>query len=400
MRLRHQESGHRDCQGSHWVRNTILLLAVLFWSSALSAHSRQENYVYLNVEADNLSGMFEINVNDIRTKLNIDVDEGDRPRLEGMVETADRVQQYLSENFQLSESGSLINLEFQTPTLFEDNADYLRYPFKASLPSGTVLTVFNSIFLTPDMMKNDRLHRSMLVIEYNRRESLEFGSEHVAIVFTPKRLTQDVDLTDPPGILRWQDFLVQGVLHILIGYDHILFITVLLLATVMRVRGGRWKPVSRFRSALWKTLKIVTIFTIAHSITLSLAALGLVNVDAVIVETVIALSIIGMALTNIFPKYATHNWMLIFLFGLFHGLGFASVMGDLQFRNVFLEKILIMFNVGVELGQLSIVIVVFPILFLIRKKSYYKTVVMNVISIIAIMVSLLWVAERTGLIAT
>lgn len=382
------------------VRVILTLVFIFLWSSSVSAHSLRENYVYLNVESDHLSGMFEINVNDIRTKLNIDIDASGDDRLGGLVDTAGQVQSYLVENFQISEGGNTISLDFQAPTLFDENNDFLRYPFKAELPSGDLLTVFNSVFLSPELMKKDRLHRSMLVVEYNQRAGLEFGSEHVAIVFTPSRLTQDVDLTDPPGILRWQDFLYQGVLHILIGYDHILFIIVMLLATVMKVSDNRWAPVANFRTAFWNTLKIVTIFTIAHSITLSLAALDLVNVNTSFVETIIALSIVGMALNNIFPRFSMHSWLLIFIFGLFHGLGFASVMGDLQFRNVFLEKILIMFNVGVELGQLAIVVVVFPLLFLIRKQPFYKSVVVNVVSIGAIAMSLFWVGERTGLIST
>jgi len=371
---------------------------LFFWTTNVSAHSLKENYVYLNVEQEHLSGMFEINVNDLNSKLNVDVDSGYENRLSGVIGTSSGVKDYLIENFRLSEAGSRITLEFQEPTLFEDNNDFIRYPFKANLPEGSVLDIYNSVFLSSDLMKQDRLHRSMLVVEYNRRAELEFGAENVAIVFTPNRLTQEIDLTDPPGILSWRDFLYQGVMHILIGYDHILFIVVMLLATVMTAKDGQWTPVSRFRSAFWNTLKIVTIFTIAHSITLSLAALDLVNVNSAVVETIIALSIIGMAINNIVPTFSSHSWLLIFGFGLFHGLGFASVMGDLQFRNVFIEKILILFNVGVELGQLLIVIIVFPILFLIRKKPFYKVYVVNTISIAAIAISLLWVAERTGLV--
>lgn len=377
----------------------ILILCLLFWSMGASAHALKENYVYLNVEEDHLSGMFEVNVADIRNKLDIDVDKAGATRLEGVNATADAVQAYLVENFRVMENDEALELTFLAPTLFSDNQDYLRYHYTAELPAGNQLTISNSIFLTPEFIKNDRLHRSMLVFEYNKRAGLEFGEENVPMVFTPRRSVQELDLEKPPSILTWQDFLWQGVLHILIGYDHILFILVLLLTTVVRANNNEWVAVDSFRPALWNTLKIVTIFTVAHSITLTLAALELVQVNPVIVETIIAFSIIGVAIGNMFPRFSSHSWILIFLFGLFHGLGFASVMGDLQFRTVLLERILILFNVGVELGQIAIVLVVIPILYLIRRSRFYKPVVINLFSLLAIVVSLYWVAQRTGMIA-
>jgi hypothetical protein len=375
-----------------------LIVFSLLWSSFASAHALKENYVYLNVESDHLSGMFEINVADIRNKLGIDVDAVGSSRLEGVQSSASAVQEYLVENFRVIENTKALELTFLAPTLFSGNQDYLRYHFTAPLPAGNRLSIFNSIFITPEYIKNDRLHRSMLVYEYNRRAGLEFGDENVPMVFKPERFTQPLDLENPPNILTWKDFLWQGVLHILVGYDHILFILVLLLTTVVREKNNEWVAVDSFRSALWNTFRIVTVFTIAHSITLTLAAFDLVQVNIVLVETIIAASIIGIAVCNLFPKVRSHAWLLIFVFGLFHGLGFASVMGDLQFRTVLIERILILFNVGVELGQMAIVICVMPVLYLIRRSRYYTRIVINLFSLLAIAVSLFWVAQRLGVI--
>jgi len=107
-----------------------------------------------------------------------------------------------------------------------------------------------------------------------------------------------------------------------------------------------------------------------------------------------------MAVKNLIPSMSRHSWLLIFVFGLFHGLGFASVMGDLQFRVGFLERILVMFNIGVEIGQLILVIVLLPVLFLIRKKSFYQPFVLKGLSILTILISIWWVLERTGLVAS
>ena len=172
----------------------------------------------------------------------------------------------------------------------------------------------------------------------------------------------------------------------------------LLLTTVLVVQGKQWVPIKDFKSACIKTLKIVTLFTIAHSITLSLAAYGLVSLNSALVETIIALSIIVVALNNIFSRFNSHAWIWIFLFGLFHGLGFASVMADLQFRAVNLSKILVMFNIGVEIGQVVIVLIAFPLLFILRKSPYYRKLVVIPLSVLAILLAGFWVFERTGLI--
>jgi len=167
---------------------------------------------------------------------------------------------------------------------------------------------------------------------------------------------------------------------------------------VLRSVNGSWVPLTHFKPAFFNTLKIITLFTIAHSITLSLAALQLVDFNISIIESVIALSIIVIALNNLKPVVNTHTWLLVFLFGLFHGLGFASVMGDLHFRTVLLERILIMFNLGVELGQVAIVLAVFPVLYLIRNTANYYRFVMAPVSVAAICVAGVWFTQRIGVL--
>jgi len=383
----------------HWCSTIFLLLL----ATTAAAHATQENYVWLNVESDHVSGRFEVNVKDLKSKLGVDLDassHGDT-RLDGVVATSQQVQAFLRSNFSLRDSQGEIAYQFGEATLFQESDEFVQYHFRSTrLPVDDVLTVDNSIWLTPEYVADDWMHRSLLVVEHNAVADKEFGQGNVALVFGPKKLSQEIDLSNPGTVLQWKDFFVQGILHIAIGLDHILFIVVLLLTAVVRRQQGGWVAVEGFRPALWNMLKIITIFTVAHSITLSLAALNLVDVSPVVVETIIAISIIAMAINNIFPRFSGHAWMLIFAFGLFHGLGFASVMGDLQFRTGLIERILLMFNVGVEAGQLLIVLAVFPLLFLLRKKSWYRMAVVNSLSVLAIIVSMYWVAERTGLVQT
>ncbi len=377
------------------------LVCLLLCNEMLWAHAKQENYVWLNVDQDAIVGRVELNSNDVRDKLNIDIDALGATRLEGLLAAREEIELFIQENLVFSDETGEIPYTFGTPTLFSEGGAYLQFPYKTErLPAGSEITIRNSIWLVPPYSEQDRFHRSMIVAEYNKVSDQSFSQSNVALVFKSDRLTQTLDLENPGSILNWQDFVWQGIVHIGIGLDHILFIVVLLLSAVVKNQGGRWVPVDGIKAAFINTLKIVTIFTVAHSITLTLAALDLVNVPAAIVETIIALSIIAMALKNLFPSLSHHSWILIFVFGLFHGLGFASVMGDLQFRVGFLERILIMFNIGVEIGQLIIVAVLLPILFWMRKKAFYQPVMLKGLSILTIVISIWWVLERTGLVSS
>jgi hydrogenase/urease accessory protein HupE len=144
-----------------------------------------------------------------------------------------------------------------------------------------------------------------------------------------------------------------GLEHIITGYDHLLFLFSLLLL------AGRFKDV----------LKIVTAFTVAHSITLTLAALGLVPVYPKWVESGIALTIAYIAVENFFVKSSRWRWALTFVFGLIHGLGFARAISEIGFDKANMVTSLVSFNVGIELGQLAVVAIVLPLLLKLRRTS-------------------------------
>lgn len=379
--------------------HVVLITIISLFSMAAQAHAPSENYVWLNVEVDHISGRFEVNLKDVESKLGLIIDREGIPRLEALHNSAEQVQQYILGNLNIYNEGKLLKLKFLKPTILEDT-DYLQYHFRIDEPlTSQLLQIHNSLFLTPDMMRGDRLHKSMVVYEYDRVADLEFGDESVALVFSPNRTEKELNLLKPEGILQWRDFLWQGVLHIWFGWDHIVFIVLLLLTTVLRRGEYALQAVDSFREAFFNTVKVVTIFTLAHSVTLSLAALDLVRLNTSIVESIIALSIVVVAVCNVFPKFRTHTWALILLFGLFHGLGFASVLGDLQFRNVFVERILVLFNVGVELGQLAIVVILFPILFILSRRIPYQRMVVVPVSVLAGAIGLFWAVERSGLIS-
>lgn len=150
-------------------------------------------------------------------------------------------------------------------------------------------------------------------------------------------------------------FFAAGVEHIMTGYDHLCF----LLAVVL------------WASRAWPVVKIVTAFTISHSITLTLAALQLVNIPNAWTETAIALSIIYVALENFVSRKVEGRWRDTFFFGLVHGFGFASGLTEMGVPQRAIVPALASFNLGVEFGQIGVVMLVVPLLVLIDKRFFH-----------------------------
>ncbi|MEE4276954.1 MAG: HupE/UreJ family protein [Halieaceae bacterium] len=183
----------------------------------------------------------------------------------------------------------------------------------------------------------------------------------------------------------WQvagDFLREGFLHILGGIDHLLF----LLCLILPLRE------------LWPVVKAVTAFTVAHSITLGAAALGWIPTPlwfASAVEAVIALSIVVLALENILRSRFSQRWATAFVFGLFHGFGFASALADtLQFAQGQLLMGLATFNLGVELGQLLVLAVALPIVVLLLRRVPSERIAIIVFSTLIAHTAWHWMSER------
>jgi hypothetical protein len=173
------------------------------------------------------------------------------------------------------------------------------------------------------------------------------------------------------------EFLVLGVEHIFLGYDHVCFLLALIIV------GGR----------LLNLIKIVTAFTVAHSITLILAALQVVELPSRLVEAGIALSIVYVAVENFWLHRTDYRWVLSFAFGLVHGFGFANVLRELGLPTEGLVASLLAFNLGVEVGQLCIVALLFPLTWWAARSLYRRPLVQGVSGII-LLLGLGWLAER------
>ena len=192
------------------------------------------------------------------------------------------------------------------------------------------------------------------------------------------------------------EFLGEGVRHILTGYDHVLFLLCLMLPSVMRRTAAGWRPVERLSEAVWPVVGIVSAFTVAHSITLGLAALKIVSLSPAFIEPAIAVTIILAALDNLLPIFPVRRVVVTFFFGLIHGFGFAAVLSELNLPRAAFAWVLLQFNVGLELGQLLIVAIATTALFTLRRWRGYARWVVGAGSLAAIVVAALWLIERTA----
>jgi hypothetical protein len=163
----------------------------------------------------------------------------------------------------------------------------------------------------------------------------------------------------------------------------------------MTREDGKWRPIDRFGPALLNVVKIVTAFTVAHSLTLSLAALGVVQLPGRLVEVIIAASIAIAASDILLPIFRGRVWLVVMGFGLFHGFGFAGALSEMGVLGERLALPLFAFNLGVEIGQVVIVAFIFPILFLLRRPSVYRRFLMPAGAVFLILVSAAWVVERS-----
>jgi hypothetical protein len=244
--------------------------------------------------------------------------------------------------------------------------------------SVTLVVDFGCPAPVQDLLIRDDLF-DVLGKDYHTLGKIEAPGRIEQFAFTPENRETHVRLAGGPGSGRGVgSFFLLGIEHILSGWDHILFLLSLLL------RSGGWFSVA----------KIITAFTIAHSVTLALAVLQIVSLPDRLVEAVIALSIAFVAAENLFFRPAVgRRWLVSFAFGLVHGFGFSSALRELGLPSRGLLAALLGFNGGVEAGQALVVAIVLPALFLLRRTQWERRMVWSS-SLAILLVGLVLFVER------
>jgi len=328
-----------------------------------------------------IDGRWDIALRDLEHAIGIDAN-GDGAITWREVRTAhDRIADYALSNLKIDAGGRDCTTS-PTDQLIENHGDgaytVIRFTAKCEMMRETIGLRYGLFFGL------DPLHRGLLKVTH--RDGVETA------VLSPSRRVYRFE----PNVSRWRLFpayVEEGIWHIWIGFDHILFVLTLLLPALFVRRDSEWNSVSA-GAAFGQILKLVTGFTAAHSVTLGLATYGLVSLPSRPVETAIAASVVLAAMNNIWPIVTRRTWVLAVGFGLIHGFGFAGVLSELGLPADALAFSLLGFNVGVEIGQIAIVGAALPALFLMRRWRGYTTVVLPFGSVAIAFVALMWFAER------
>ncbi|MBQ0928850.1 HupE/UreJ family protein [Ideonella alba] len=196
-----------------------------------------------------------------------------------------------------------------------------------------------------------------------------------------------------PATAGWAAYIGEGIHHILIGADHLLFLWVLLLPAVLR-GGAAGTAAPHWRPVLLDVARTVSAFTVAHSVTLAVAMLGVFSPPTRWVESLIAASVALTAIDNLRPFLPSPRWKISALFGLVHGFGFAGALSDLGLDRADLARTLAGFNLGVELGQLGVVALWLPLAWWGHRQPGYRRWVLGGGSALAGVVAMLWCTER------
>jgi len=363
----------------------LLLISVLVAPADGHAHDSGSSYLILNVRGDHVTGRWEIALHDLDDVLKLDTDGNGTVSPEELRARISSVTNYCvghlklkaddeARNIRVTDTGPLIEASSRgTNVVLNFVADETSRP--------KVLELDYRLFFTVKPQ-----HRGLLLLECD-------GRRHTAM-FSPDRPTQRFDLAVPNPGREFLAFCQEGMWHIWIGLDHILFLLALLLPSVLERQANEWKGTARFRDAFFNVFKIVTAFTVAHSVTLSLAALKLITVPSRWVESAIAASVLIAAINNLRPFFRGRAWLVAFGFGLVHGFGFATVLTELGLPQGALALALVGFNVGVEAGQLAIVAAFLPLAYRSRESWIYQKFCLRVGSGLIVVVSCVWMLER------
>lgn len=362
-----------------------LVWLALLWTAGAQAHRPSDAFLTLDVRGSEVSGHWEVALRDLAVLADLDRDRNLELTWGELRGAQAQLTSLLATQLTVRGDGAACPLVF-TDLLVNDRTDgrYAWFALRGQCP-GAPAEIALDYRLLFDL---DPTHRGILV--------LTAGSAAHSAVIGPDTATQTFTLATPSRWRTFRDYVVEGVHHIWIGTDHILFLLALLLPAVLRYESGRWSAQERLRPVLWDVFGVVTAFTLAHSITLTLAALEVVKLPGALVESAIAASVLLAALNNLRPVVLRARWIVAFGFGLIHGFGFASVLGELGLPDNLRVLALLAFNLGVELGQLAIVAVALPLAFALRGTAFYRVGLRIGGSLAVAALAILWLVERLG----
>jgi hypothetical protein len=365
----------------------FLLLALLGWGALgphpVMAHSTSTSFVTLDMpDAESpVEVRWDLSVHDIVWSVFVDRD------FDGVVTWAEvqsakvTIEASVLSQIAVHRGGAACALrvkDLALATRIEQN--FLSIAMLADCPRPGLLALSGPLF-----MSGDASQRVLL--------SATRGHEQIAGVISPSAPQWD----EPSKVSVWTSlvrFVGEGIWHVAIGYDHIAFVLLLLLPSVLKSVDGKWQGATRLSQVTRDIVTIVTAFTIAHSTTLALAVTGTVHLPTQPIEVAIAASIAVAAGINLLPRLSRLRLPLAFGFGFVHGFGFANALGEIDASGTTLLPLLAGFNIGVEIAQLGIVALVLPLIYMARSTRWYASGVMPLGSCALGAAGVVWLLQR------
>lgn len=388
-------SSTRNGTVQRWLLAAVLAVFSLLMAPVAHAHSSSNSYLTLSTSGPALTLRADLHMRDLDLIFDLDANRDGQVTWGETQARHPELNDWLVQGIVLTAAGQKCALG-RADLQASEHADgtYLSAQWAVNCPG------ISSAADAPDarlalryglIFAQDSLHRGLLKVD--------FGDDPTSALLSPERPEAQISRADSSPLKVFGRYIVEGVWHIWIGIDHIVFLLSLLALAPLqpsRQRVVHWQAAKQARPVVLDVLAVVTAFTVAHSITLGLTITGWLTPPADWVEPAIAISVVLAALNNLLGFSALKRWRLAFVFGLVHGFGFASVLLDLGLPASALLAALGGFNIGVELGQLAIVGVFLPVAWLLRHTRFYRWVVVVGGSVAIVVLGVFWTLERVG----
>ena len=353
-----------------WLKICLVGLAFIM-ANTVAAHQLSTSYIIAEIDdTGRISGEWQLSLADLELAVGLDLNENGQLTWGEVKNRQAEIASYLAEHLAFNRANLACNLSFEVMGRLQDHANeaYAVTDFSGQCAiSGKLKIAYSAIF----------------ALDSSHEVVLNIGDGHHMHSFVLDDHTREIviNLADGSWQTTLKQFVYQGIIHIWIGIDHILFLLALMLPAVLVRKNNQWQGIKNVKTILTHTLWIVSAFTLAHSLTLTATALGWLNPSSRWVELGIALSVLLAALNNIWPVVLRLAW-LTFAFGLLHGMGFAGVLGELGLPADQQLLSILAFNIGVEIGQLAILAILLPVLILLRNSRFYRRGMMPVGSLL------------------
>lgn len=369
-------------------RTWALALTLACWAGPIFAHDPGDSRLRLQRDGPVLQATWELHPRDLDQVLDLDADGDGLLRWGELTPRWAEVEALARRSLQLGDlQGRPCTAGVARPPALRDADEGRRIVWQGvwTCPEGGAAGLRLAYRFMAGL---DPQHRGLLAWE-------DAGGGHGSAVLDPTgpawRLDPGAGALAQAGFLG---FLGQGVVHLLVGADHLLFLLALLMVSVLSWDGRAWQPREHAGEALRELVSLATLFTLAHSLTLAMAATGVWSPPARAVEVAIALSVGAAALHTLRPVFQRARHGLVLAVGLVHGFGFAGVLQDLGLPPSGRLLPLLGFNLGVELGQLAALAVALPLLWALRRQPAYRQGALPTVAWATTTLAAAWAVQR------